>query len=75
MTDGDQFKFGSKTEFGKAPALVVDMTYGFVDGNYPTGFSKTGWPSVQAMQKLLEKGRLPLLTKVIRSKIGIFAFD
>ena len=33
------------------------MTYGFVDDAYPMGSSKMGWPTVRAIQRLLEKGR------------------
>ncbi len=43
---------------GRAPALViVDMTREFVDSKYPTGWSDTGYPAVQANQQLLAAAR------------------
>ena len=43
---------------GQAPALViVDMTKEFVDSAYPTGWSETGYPALQANQTLLERSR------------------
>src|ERR1700761_4583565 len=43
---------------GKRPALiVVDMTRAFVDSTYPSGFSPTGYPAVDANATLLETAR------------------
>lgn len=43
---------------GRRPAvLVVDMTRAFVDSAYPTGFSATGYPAVDAIAKLLTVAR------------------
>ncbi|HVB04800.1 MAG TPA: isochorismatase family protein [Acidimicrobiales bacterium] len=43
---------------GKKPALIiVDMTIAFVDSAYPTGFSPTGWPCVEANATLLAAAR------------------
>ncbi|HVC15324.1 MAG TPA: isochorismatase family protein [Acidimicrobiales bacterium] len=43
---------------GTRPALlVVDMTREFVDSTYPTGFSQTGRPAVQAIRTLLDVAR------------------
>lgn len=43
---------------GKSPALlVVDMTYGFVDDRFPTGYSKTGAPCLQNISTLIELAR------------------
>ena len=51
-------EMGGKAGYGKNPAIVVvDMTYGFVDDAYPLGCSAMGWPAVDAIKKLLEKGR------------------
>lgn len=51
-------KMGGKAGYGKKPAIiVVDMTYGFVDGSYPFGCTNMGWPSAHAVKELLEKGR------------------
>lgn len=44
--------------FGSNPALiVVDMTNGFVEDRFPTGFSKTGKPCAGAISRLLDKAR------------------
>jgi nicotinamidase-related amidase len=54
----DKAKMGGEIKCGNKPAIiVVDMTYGFVDDNYPLGCSKMGWPAVYAVQKLIGKGR------------------
>ena len=37
--------------------LVVDFTAAFVDSAYPTGFSPTGWPAVEATVRLLASAR------------------
>lgn len=43
---------------GTRPAvIVVDMTLAFVDDAYPSGWSPTGWPCVDANAKLLEGAR------------------
>jgi nicotinamidase-related amidase len=43
---------------GKKPAvIVVDMTRAFVDSTYPSGFSPTGYPCVDANAALLETAR------------------
>ncbi len=43
---------------GRAPALViVDMTREFVDSAYPTGWSATGYPALEANQRLLQRAR------------------
>lgn len=40
---------------GDSPALlVVDMTNGFVDDKFPTGFSKTGNPCLKNIRKLID---------------------
>ncbi len=49
----------SLTEIGKRPlVLVVDMTNGFVDDKFPTGYSKTGIPCANSIVKLLNKTRM-----------------
>lgn len=46
------------TELGVRPAiLVVDMTNGFVDDKFPTGFSRTGIPCAENIRKLLDESR------------------
>lgn len=43
---------------GSRPCLiVVDMTRAFVDSAYPTGNSETGWPAVEANERLLDVAR------------------
>jgi maleamate amidohydrolase len=43
---------------GTKPAIVVvDMTRAFVDSAYPSGWSETGWPAVDANATLLAAGR------------------
>lgn len=43
---------------GDSPALlVVDMTYGFVDDRFPTGFSKTGEPCLKNIRKLIDAAK------------------
>ena len=45
-------------DLGKKPAvLVVDMTNGFVDDKFPTGFSKTGLPCAGNIRTLLQESR------------------
>lgn len=45
-------------QFGKKPAiLVVDMTNGFVEDRYPTGFSRTGKPCAENIRKLIDYAR------------------
>ncbi len=50
---------------GNSPALlVVDMTYGFVDDKFPTGFSKTGIPCLENIRKLIDAAkakRIPVI--------------
>lgn len=45
-----------KTEvLGDSPVLlVVDMTYGFVNDKFPTGFSRTGEPCLRNIRKLID---------------------
>ncbi len=48
----------SLTEIGKRPVvLVVDMTNGFVDDKFPTGYSKTGIPCATSIGRLLVETR------------------
>lgn len=43
---------------GAKPAvIVVDMTRAFVDSAYPKGFGETGWPAVEATERLLAAAR------------------
>ncbi|MBI5441792.1 MAG: isochorismatase family protein [Deltaproteobacteria bacterium] len=43
---------------GSRPALIiVDMTRAFVDSRYPTGWSETGYPAVEANRRLLDAAR------------------
>lgn len=43
---------------GDRPALVVvDMTRAFVDSQYPTGWSETGYPAAEANRRLLDASR------------------
>ena len=43
---------------GDSPALlVVDMTYGFVDDRFPTGFSQTGEPCLKNIRKLIDAAK------------------
>lgn len=43
---------------GKSPALlIVDMTYGFVDDKFPTGYSKTGVPCLENIRKLIDAAK------------------
>ncbi len=43
---------------GSNPAvIVVDMTKAFVDSAYPTGWSETGYPAVEANKKLITEAR------------------
>ncbi len=43
---------------GDSPALlVVDMTYGFVDDRFPTGFSRTGEPCLKNIRKLIDAAK------------------
>lgn len=43
---------------GEHPALlVVDMTYGFVDDRFPTGYSKTGEPCLRNIRKLIDASK------------------
>lgn len=45
-------------QFGRKPALlVVDMTNGFVEDRYPTGFSRTGKPCGENIRRLLDYAR------------------
>ncbi|MCJ2544115.1 cysteine hydrolase family protein [Thermostichus vulcanus] len=45
-------------EAGTKPALVIiDMTMAFIDSRYPTGWSETGYPAVEANRKLLVAAR------------------
>lgn len=61
-------KMGGQSSYGVKPAIiVVDMTYGFVDDAFPKGCSRMGWPAVNAIEKLLTKGR-ELGTPVFFSK-------
>jgi nicotinamidase-related amidase len=49
---------GEVREWGQQPAIVVvDMSWGFVDSRYGRGNSEMGWPTVRAIQRLLEAGR------------------
>ncbi len=41
----------------KPCVIVVDMTLAFVDSGYPTGHSETGWPAVDANERLLDVAR------------------
>lgn len=55
---GGQSTVDRELEAGSRPALVVvDMTYGFVDSRYPTGWSPTGEPAVAANARLLDVAR------------------
>ena len=48
----------SLTEIGRRPVvLVVDMTNGFVDDKFPTGYSKTGIPCARSIESLLSETR------------------
>ncbi|MFN0094012.1 MAG: isochorismatase family protein [Dehalococcoidia bacterium] len=42
---------------GKPALVIIDMTYAFVDSRYPTGWSETGYPAVDANAKLLAAAR------------------
>ncbi|WP_088889300.1 isochorismatase family protein [Leptolyngbya ohadii] len=61
--DRMSFRSGSRgvectLEAGIKPALlVVDMTRAFVDSRYPTGWSETGDPAVEANYRLLNAAR------------------
>lgn len=45
-------------QFGKKPALlIVDMTNGFVEDRYPTGYSLTGKPCAENIRVLLDFAR------------------
>jgi maleamate amidohydrolase len=55
---GGQSTVDRELEAGARPALVVvDMTYGFVDSRYPTGWSPGGEPAVAANARLLDEAR------------------
>lgn len=45
-------------EAGTKPALIIiDMTMAFIDSQYPTGWSETGYPAMDANAKLLKAAR------------------
>lgn len=52
-------------QFGRKPALlIVDMTNGFVEDRYPTGYSLTGKPCAENIRVLLDhirKTKIPVL--------------
>lgn len=57
-----QEKYRSKSNkpviFGTKPALlIVDMTNGFVEDRFPTGFSQTGVPCAESIAIILQKAR------------------
>ncbi|MER7008080.1 isochorismatase family protein [Dactylosporangium sp. NPDC000555] len=51
-------RLGAPIEAGIRPAIVVvDMTWGFVDSRYSSGWSPTGYPAVEAISRLLSAAR------------------
>ncbi len=55
---GGEATIEREMETGDRPALIiVDMTYGFVDSRYPTGWSPSGQPAVKANAALLYAAR------------------
>ena len=59
ISDHDRFAFErignrEKIPFGKKPAfLIIDMTYNFVDSQFPLGNSEMGYKAVKAIKELL----------------------
>lgn len=54
----EKARMGRRYIPGETPALIIiDMTHGFVEDEYLSGYSKTGFPAAEAIKQLLDLAR------------------